>query len=104
LFIDITKENEVKLRSLVEYAVNKASDPLNTDSDYVTSLIADLYTSGMDVESIEASSANAIKPFLDEIDAITSIEEAFQVAWSQKVQGLNGGFFGALDSDFDAKV
>jgi predicted metalloendopeptidase len=82
--------------------VEEAADPQNTD--YIKTLIADLYTSGMDEAAIEASSASTIKPFLQEIEGIESIEQAFRVAWSQKVKGLNGGFFRPMSSDFDAKV
>ncbi|KAL3900319.1 MAG: hypothetical protein SGCHY_001424 [Lobulomycetales sp.] len=97
-FLTVHLENEEKISKIVSDIVEKSAAG---SKDYVTNLIADLYTSGMDQDAIESSTSDLVKAYLAEIDGITTVTEAVRIAWAQKTRGLNGAFFYDLQADAD---
>jgi putative endopeptidase len=67
----------------------------------VTTLIADLFTSGIDEMEIKAGQAASIKPYIDEINGIKTVEDAFRVAERQKAKGLSSAFFKRIGGNPD---
>jgi predicted metalloendopeptidase len=93
--------SHTQVEELVKEAVDDSKDPAKTPS-YEKTLIADLFTSGIDEKAIQASSKSVIKPYITEIEGIKSVEDAFRVAFQQKSSGLSvTAFMGMIAGEPD---
>jgi putative endopeptidase len=76
-------ENQKKLRTLFE----EAAIGSNKESDWMK--IGDFYSSGMDTNSIEKQGIAPLKPFMDKIEAIKTIEDVQKVAGEFNNYGIS---------------
>lgn len=93
-FEELGERNDATIRAMLEAA---ATDPQN-DLDR---LLGDFYASGMDLDAIEAAGTTAIQPFLDAIDAISSLDELVALLPTLHEAGMLVIFAGGVTPDFD---
>jgi len=95
-FDGVADVNQERVRDIME--TSKIDD-----ADYTARLIADLYASGMDRDSIDESTEATIKIFIDEIDAIESGDDVIRVSQSQKRRGVSRAFFSNINGGADIR-
>ncbi len=99
-FLELDHRNKELTRRLLEDAA--AAGP---DGDFIERLVGDFYASGMDETGIAAAGTDALRPYLERIDEVASVEDlrALNLAFHR---GGFGALFGiAVEADFeDAEV
>ncbi len=83
----LREESSKRLQFLLEEAAK------NTSKDRKTQMIGDFYTSGMDSATIEAKGSLPIQFDLDQISAITNLQDLLKIAAILRTTGIGGGLF-----------
>ena len=95
-YIELDHNNKVLTRRLLEEAAAAGAD-----ADHVTRLVGDFYAAGMDESAIAAAGAEPLRPYLERIDAIGSVEDLRVLNLDLHRAGL-GALFGIdVESDFE---
>ena len=95
-YVELDQRNKELTRRLLE-----RSAAAGADADHVTRLVGDYYAAGMDEAAIAAAGADPLRPYLDRIDAIGSIEDLRALNLDLHRAGL-GALFGLdVESDFE---
>jgi putative endopeptidase len=95
-YVELDHRNKELTRRLLEAAA--AAGP---GADPITRLVGDFYASGMDEAAIAAAGVEPLRPFLDPIDAIASVEDLRSFTLDLHRRGL-GAFFGiGVEADFE---
>jgi putative endopeptidase len=79
----------------VQQIVKDAVDAVKanqSDVDYETTLIADLFNSGTDEETIASGQMETIQPYIEEINNANTVEDAFRIVERQRAKGLTFAF------------
>ena len=99
-YVELDHRNKELTRRLLEEAA--AAGP---DGDFITRLVGDFYASGMDEAAIAAAGAEPLRPYLDRIDAIASVEDLRAFNLDLHRAGLGALFGIGVEADFeDAEV
>ncbi len=93
-FHEVTVRNEELLKTLLETAM---VDP----ADDVAHMAGDFYASGMDEAQIEAAGIEPLRPLLDRIDAVASVDDLRQLAVAFHDVGIGLVFGTYVSPDFD---
>ena len=93
---ELDHRNKELTRRLLEVA--SAAGP---DGDFVTRLVGDFYASGMDEAAIAAAGAEPLRPYLDRIDAIASLEDVRAFNLDLHRGGLGALFGIGVEADFE---
>ncbi len=97
-FIELDHRNKELTRDLLEAAADAS---VAGTADAVTRLVGDFYASGMDEAAIAAAGAEPLRPFLDRIDTLASVEDVRAFNLELHMSGL-GAFFGVgVEADFE---
>ena len=95
-YVELDHRNKELTRRLLEVA--SAAGP---DGDFVTRLVGDFYASGMDEAAIAAAGAEPLRPYLDRIDAIASLEDVRAFNLDLHRGGLGALFGIGVEADFE---
>jgi len=87
-FNALIEGNNEKIKTILEEFSGK--EGLKTGSE--EQLIGDLYQSGMDTNKIEADGLTHLQPLLDEIDAISSLDDYFSKVAMFDLKGIQNPF------------
>ncbi len=96
-FHEMRDQSEAICRQIVEQAASSASPEPGSPEQ----LIGDLYTSFLDVDTIEARGVEPIREHLRLIDAVTSPVEFAQLLGALERDGVPGMFASGVDTDPD---
>jgi predicted metalloendopeptidase len=95
-YVQLDHANKELTRDLLEAAA--AAGP---DADPITRLVGDFYAAGMDEAGIAAAGAEPLRPLLDQVDAIASLDDLRAVN-ADFHRGGYGALFGiGVDADFE---
>ena len=95
-FVQLDHTNKERTRRLLEAAA--AAGP---EADPITRLVGDYYAAGMDEATIAAAGVEPLRPYLDRIDSIASVEDVRAIALDLHRAGA-GPFFGIeVEADFE---
>ena len=95
-YLELDHNNKELTRRLLERAA--AAGP---DADPVTRLAGDFYAAGMDEAAIAAAGAEPLRPFLDRIDAVGSIDDLRALNLDLHRDGAGALFGIGVESDFE---
>jgi predicted metalloendopeptidase len=97
-YIELDHRNKELTRDLLQAAADASATGA---ADAIERLVGDFFASGMDEAAIAAAGATPLRPFLDRIDALASLEDARSLNLEWHAQGF-GAFFGiGVDADFE---
>ena len=95
-YLELDHNNKELTRRLLERAA--AAGP---DADPVTRLAGDFYAAGMDEAAIAAAGAEPLRPFLDRVDAVGSIDDLRALNLDLHRDGAGALFGIGVESDFE---
>lgn len=84
----LREESSKRVQSLLEDAQK------NTGRDRITQIIGDFYASGMDSAAIEAKGYTPIKPELERLASLSSVNAVVHEAATLRTYGMGGALFG----------
>lgn len=99
-FTELRDENEKKLKAIVDEISEMKAEPGSVEAK-----IKDMFATGMNTEKIEKEGAKPIRPYLQKIESIGSLEDMQTLLAEFKTKGMGFifGFYGSADrmnSDF----
>ncbi|ALO14754.1 Neutral endopeptidase [Salinivirga cyanobacteriivorans] len=99
-FTELADKNEKKLKAIVEEMSGANAEPGSVERK-----IEDMFATGMDTAAIEKAGAEPLKPYIEQIESIASVEDMQALLAEYKTQGMGFlfGFYGSPDkinSDF----
>ncbi len=99
-YVELDHRNKERTRRLLEEAAEAGAD-----AEPITRLVGDFYASGMDEAAIAAAGIEPLRPFLDRIEAITSVDDLRSLNLDLHRHGLGALFGIGVEADFeDAEV
>ena len=95
-YLELDHNNKELTRRLLEEA-----GAAGASGDFITRLVGDFYASGMDEAAIAAAGAEPLRPLLDRIDGIASLEDVRALDLELHRSGLGLLFGLGVEADFE---